>query len=108
MVHNSVKELMVTFPLGMAGCPFGRCQFVQVSCTLYNISTSHWLLSHITIVETKDSGGTGMNSVITTIIIHWKEYCQSRESNQRPHVLNSATLPTEHVWYKYPRPIKVH
>ena len=56
---------------------------------------SHWLLSHITIIETTDSGEKGMNTVATTIINPRKEYWPSRGSNQRPPVLKSATAPTE-------------
>ena len=58
---------------------------------------SHWLLSHITIVETTDSGERGMNPVAMTIINPGKEYWPSRVSNQRPPVLKFATLPTE-LW----------
>ena len=58
---------------------------------------SHWLLSHITIVETTDSGERGMNPVAMTIIIPRKEYWPSRGLNQRPPVLKSATLSTE-LW----------
>ena len=52
----------------------------------------HWLLSHITIVETTDSGEKGMNPVAMTIIIPQKEYWLSRGLNQRPPVLKSAML----------------
>ena len=45
---------------------------------------SHWLLSHITIVETTDSGERGMNPVAMTIINPLKEYWPSRGSNRRP------------------------
>ena len=38
-----------------------------------------------------------MNPVAMTIVNHWKEYWLSRESNQRPPILKSATLPTE-LW----------
>ena len=58
---------------------------------------SHWLLSHITIVETMDSGERGMNPVLMTIINPPKKYLLSQGSNQRPSVLKSATLPTE-LW----------
>ena len=50
---------------------------------LHNILQSHWLLSHITIVETMDCSKRGMNPVATTIINPRKEYCLSRVSNQR-------------------------
>ena len=57
----------------------------------------HWLLSHITIVDTTDSGERGMNPVAMTIINPRKEYWPSQGSNQRPPVLKSATLLTE-LW----------
>ena len=38
---------------------------------------SHWLLSHITTVETTDSGETAMNPVTMTIITPRKEYWPS-------------------------------
>ena len=57
--------------------------------------SGHWLLSHITIVDTIDSGERGMNPVAMTIINRRKEYWPSRGSNQRPPILKSATLPTE-------------
>ena len=77
------------------------------------IFPSHWLLSHVTIVETTDSGERGMNPVAMTIINPRKEYCPSRGSNQRPPVLKSATLLTE-LWgsaaldkYKFNRHFRV-
>ena len=39
---------------------------------------SRWLLSHITIVETTDSGERGMNPVAMTIINPRKEYWSTR------------------------------
>ena len=59
------------------------------------IFQNHWLLFHITIVETTVSGKRGMNPVEITISVPRKEYCPSRESNQRPPALTSCTLPTE-------------
>ena len=44
-----------------------------------------------------DSGKRGKNPVAMTIINPRKEYWPSQGSNQRPHVLKSATLPTE-LW----------
>ena len=45
--------------------------FKPVPCTLF--FPSHWLLSHITIIETMDSRERGMNPVAMTIIIpHFK------------------------------------
>ena len=57
--------------------------------------------SHITIVETTDSGEGGMNPVAMTIINPRIEYWPSRGSNQRPPLLKSATLPTE-LWGSVP------
>ena len=59
--------------------------------------TSNCLLSHITIVQTMDSGERGMNSVAMAIINPWGEYLLSRGLNQRPPVLKFCTLPTE-LW----------
>ena len=71
--------------------------FNQYSRTIF--FSSHWLRSHITIVETTDSDERGMNPVAMTIINSRKKYWPSLGSNQRPPVLRSATLPTElHVW----------
>ena len=53
---------------------------------------SHWLLSYITIVKTKDCGERGMNPVAMTIINPWEEYWASWRSNQRP-VSKSTMLP---------------
>ena len=47
---------------------------------------SHWMLSHITIVETMDSSERQINPVAVTIINSRKEYWPSRGSNQRPPV----------------------
>ena len=58
---------------------------------------SHWLLSHISIVETTNSGERGINPVTMIMINPLKEYWPSRGSNQRPPVLKSATLPSE-LW----------
>ena len=58
---------------------------------------SHWLLSHITNVETIDSGERGMNPVAVAIVNPRKECWPSRESNQRPPVLQSCTLTTD-LW----------
>ena len=58
---------------------------------------NHWLLSHITIVETMDCGyyKREMNPVAMTIINPQKEYWLIQGSNQRPPVLTSYTLLTE-------------
>ena len=62
--------------------------FIPVLCTIF--FQNHWLLCHITTVETMDSGESGMNPVAMTIINPWKEYLPSRGSNQRPRFLKSA------------------
>ena len=69
--------------------------FLPVLCTI--LFPSSWLLSHINIVETMDSGERGMNPVTMTIIIPQKEYWPSRGSNKRPPVFKSEMLPTE-LW----------
>ena len=67
--------------------------FQQVFSTIF--FPSHWLLSHITIVETMDSHGeTGMNPVTMTIINPLKEYQPRQGLNQQPSVLKSYALPT--------------
>ena len=58
---------------------------------------SHWLLSHITIVETTDSSERGTNPVTMTIIDPRKEYRPSWGSNQQPPILTSSLLPVE-LW----------
>ena len=55
---------------------------------------SHWLLSHITIVETLDIGERRMNPVAMTTINPQKEYWLSRGSNQQPFP-KSCALRTE-------------
>ena len=62
-----------------------------------------FLLSHITIVETMNSGGRGMNPVIMTIINPQIKYTPSQGSDQQPPVLKSCTLPTE-LWYSADMP----
>ena len=71
--------------------------FDQYSAVRTIFFPSHWLLSHITFVDTTDSGERGMNPVAMTIINHRKEYWPRLGLNQRPPVLKSATLPTE-LW----------
>ena len=56
----------------------------------------HWLLSHISIVETMDSDERGMNPVAMSIINSRKEYQPSRGSNQLPCVLKSCTPAIEY------------
>ena len=43
--------------------------------TGFQLYRGHWLLSHITIIETTDSDERGMNPVAMTIINPRKEYC---------------------------------
>ena len=68
-----------------------------LTSTPHNILSSHWLLSHITVVETKNSSEREMNPVAMTIINPEIEYWLSQGSNQRPPVLKSGKLPTE-LW----------
>ena len=65
----------------------------SVLCTIF--LPSHSLLSHITTVETMDSGERGINPVAMTFISPWRKYWPRWGSNQRPTVLKSCTLPTE-------------
>ena len=58
---------------------------------------SHWLLSNISVVKTMDGDKRRMNPVAMTIINPRKGCWPSLESNQRPSVLKSGTLPTE-LW----------
>ena len=62
-----------------------------------NILSKPWLHSHITIVETTDSGERGMNPVAMIIVSPQKEYWLSGGSKQQPPFLKSAMLPTE-LW----------
>ena len=62
-------------------------EFIEpVLCTIF--FSSHWLLSHITIVETMDSSERGMNPVAMIIINPRKEYWPGRG-------IKPATLLTE-------------
>ena len=70
---------------------------VLVTITPHTFCPINWLLSHIIIVETMDSGGREMNSVAMTIINPQKEYWPSQGLNQQPPVLKSCMLPTE-LW----------
>ena len=81
----------------------GQCTYpcflgvLSTSSLQKSFSQSHRLLSHITIIESTDSGERGMNPVAMTIINPRKEYWPSRGSNQRPSVHKSATLSIE-LW----------
>ena len=79
----------------------GQCIYpcfleVLLTSTPYSILSSHWLLSHITIVKLMGSGERGMNPVAMTIINSRKEYT-SWGLNQQPPVLKSYTQPPE-LW----------
>ena len=77
-------------------CAYPCFPGVILTCTPHNILPSHWLLFHVIIVETMDSGERIMNPVAMTTINPRKVYWPSLESNQRPlPVLKSYTLPTE-------------
>ena len=55
------------------------CNYLSRSFFLpapHNILSSHWLLSHLTIIERMVSGGRGMNSVAMTIINAGQEIVQ--------------------------------
>ena len=79
----------------------------MLSCSSFNLCSAQYSLqatgcfSRITIVEKLDSGEKGMNPVAMTIINLQKEYQPRQESNQRPPVLRSFTLPTE-LWGSAP------
>ena len=53
----------------------------ELTSALHNILSKPLLLSHITIVETTDSGERAMNPVAMIIINPWKEYWLSQGSN---------------------------
>ena len=42
---------------------------------------NHWLLSHITIIKTMDSGESETNPITIAIINAWKDCCPSQELN---------------------------
>ena len=74
----------------------GTCTYPCILGVLLT-STSHNVLSHITIVETVDSDDRDMNPVAVNIINPRKEYWPSRWSNHRLPVLKSSTLLNE-LW----------
>ena len=57
----------------------------MLSCSSFNQYSAqnsiHWLLYHITIIETMDSVERRLNPFMLTIINPWKEYRPSRGSN---------------------------
>ena len=76
-------------------CIYPRFSRVLFTSSFYTVLfESHWLLSHITFVETMDSSKRGMNPVAMTIINPRKESLPSQGLNQGPPVLNSCPLPT--------------
>ena len=60
-----------------ASAPIHAFPGVHLASTIF--FPSHWLLSHITIVETMDRGERGMNPVAMTIFSPRKEYWLSGE-----------------------------
>ena len=79
-------------------CYGGQCTYLCFPGVLGTIFfLSHRLLSHVTIVETTDSGERGMNSIAMTIINPRKKCWPSWGLNKRPPVLKPAKLPTE-LW----------
>ena len=78
----------------------GQCTYscfpgVLLISDLHSILSKPLAVSHTTIVETMDSSEREMNPVAMTIINPRRVYWPSRELNQRPSVLKSATLPAE-------------
>ena len=63
-----------------------RSSFNQYPPTIF--FPSHWLLSHITIVETTDSGDRGRNPLSMTIINSRKEYWPSPGSSLQCYLLS--------------------
>ena len=96
MVFNAVYQQYFSY-ITVASAPIHAfLKFFETALrTIFFLS--HRLLFHITNVETMDGNERGMNPVAMTIINPWKEYSQSRESNQQPPILKSATLSTE-LW----------
>ena len=95
MVFNAVFRQYLSYITAAVHLSMLFQFFQPVLCTIF--FPSHWLLPHLTNVETTDSSERGMNPVAMTIINPRKEYWPSQGSNQRPPVLNSQTLPTE-LW----------
>ena len=84
MVFNAI---LMMFQLPILRQPVHLEFFLQMLHTIF--FPSHWQLSNITIVETMDIGGRGMNPVTMTVINPLKEYLLSLELNQQPPILNS-------------------
>ena len=102
VVPRSTVWCLTPFSTLFQLCRGSQCTYpcfpgVLLTSTPHNIFSSHWLLSHITLVDTTDSGERGMNPVLMTVISFRIEYWPSRGSNQRPPFLKSATPPTE-LW----------
>ena len=86
---------------------FNLIQFATASASIYAFLEffllvlhtvffqNHWLLSHIIIAETMESGERGINPVTMTIINLQTEYWTSKISNLPLPVLRFCRLPTE-------------
>ena len=97
MVFNAIFNIISVISLQPVHLSMLLWSFFFCSVLHIIFFSSHWLLSHITIVETMDRGERAMDPVTMTIINPRKEYWPSLGSNQRPPVLKSVTLPTE-LW----------
>ena len=105
MVFNAISTV---FKLYLGGqCTYPCFPGVLLASTPHNILPSHWLLSHITIVDTMDGGERGMNPVVMnkSNINPWKKYWLSQGSTQQPPVLKSVALPAE-LWSSAFHPLK--
>ena len=110
-ILSSAKGLTVGSTLRSIDCMVFNAVFNSISvisrCPVHLSTEFFWpilytifyprLLSHITIIETRDSSERGMNPVTITIINPLKEYWLSLGLNQWPPVFESAMLPTE-LW----------
>ena len=76
-------------------CTYPCFPGVLLTSTSHNIPSKPLVLSHITIVETTDSGERGIKLVAMSIINPWRECWLSQGSNQQPPAHKSATLLTE-------------
>ena len=92
---RAISPFPTVFSKGLFPRGVKRCSCVGMLHTIF--FPSHWLLSHIIIIETMDNSEKGMNPVAMTILNPRKEYWPSWGSNQRLPVLKSATLLTE-LW----------
>ena len=95
MVFNAVLNSISVISSGQCTYPCFPGFFLSVLRAMF--FPNHWLLSHVTIVETTYSNERRMNPVAMTIINPLRAYRPSRGLNQRLPVLKSATLPTK-LW----------